>query len=58
MPAAAEADETPSSASDHDQAGNGAADKPKPLRRSRKTQQGLPEGWIIDDEGFVVPGPD
>jgi hypothetical protein len=28
----------------------------KGLRRSRKTQEGLPEGWIIDDEGFVVPG--
>lgn len=23
----------------------------------RKTQQGLPEGWVIDDDGFVVPGP-
>ncbi len=42
----------------HDPAGNGAADKVKATRRSRKTQQGLPEGWIIDDEGFVVPGPD
>jgi hypothetical protein len=43
--------------------GNGAAadaesrDKAKATRRSRKTQQGLPEGWIIDEEGFVVPGP-
>jgi hypothetical protein len=43
--------------------GNGAAteaenrERAKALRRSRKTQQGLPEGWIIDDEGFVVPGP-
>ena len=46
--------------------GNGAAaeaaeaesgERAKAIRRSRKTQQGLPEGWIIDDEGFVVPGP-
>jgi len=43
--------------------GNGAGadaesrEKAKAIRRSRKTQQGLPEGWIIDDEGFVVPGP-
>jgi hypothetical protein len=43
--------------------GNGATteaenrERAKALRRSRKTQQGLPEGWIIDDEGFVVPGP-
>jgi hypothetical protein len=42
-------------------AGNGTAadaeDKAKPVRRSRKTKSGLPEGWIIDEEGFVVPGP-
>ena len=25
-------------------------------RRGRKTRQGLPEGWVIDDEGYVVPG--
>ena len=48
----------PPTASEHDQGGNGAADKAKAARRSRKTQQGLPEGWIIDDEGFVVPGQD
>ncbi|MGH6897544.1 MAG: hypothetical protein ACREJ5_13520 [Geminicoccaceae bacterium] len=24
-------------------------------RRGRKTEDGLPEGWVIDDEGFVVP---
>jgi hypothetical protein len=42
--------------------GNGSAAQPeqrasaKSVRRSRKTQEGLPEGWIIDDEGFVVPG--
>jgi hypothetical protein len=33
------------------------AEKAKAIRRSRKTQQGLPEGWIIDEDGFVVPGP-
>lgn len=26
-------------------------------RRSAKSKTGLPEGWVIDDEGFVVPGP-
>jgi hypothetical protein len=56
--AVAETDEGPRAAGEHDQTGNGAADKPKAPRRSRKTRQGLPEGWIIDDEGFVVPGPD
>ena len=58
MPAPAEAGQVTPPASAHDPAGNGAADKVKANRRSRKTQQGLPEGWIIDDEGFVVPGPD
>jgi hypothetical protein len=29
----------------------------KAARRGRKPkQQGLPEGWVIDEEGFVVPG--
>ena len=43
--------------------GNGATaeaesgERAKAIRRCRKTQQGLPEGWMIDDEGFVVPGP-
>jgi hypothetical protein len=53
----------PPPAGAHDpEGGNGAAadaesrEKAK-VRRSRKTQQGLPEGWIIDEEGFVVPGP-
>ena len=54
---AAEPDET-ASAAGYEQAGNGGVERAKPPRRSRKTQQGLPEGWIIDDEGFVVPGPD
>lgn len=41
--------------------GNGAAneksnDSPaKAARRGRKTEDGLPEGWVIDDEGYVVP---
>ena len=58
MPAPAEPGQVTPPAGAHDPAGNGAADKAKATRRSRKTQQGLPEGWIIDDEGFVVPGPD
>jgi hypothetical protein len=47
---------------DLDEADNGSTahseqrTRAKSLRRSRKTQEGLPEGWIIDDEGFVVPG--
>jgi hypothetical protein len=27
----------------------------KIARRTRKTKDGLPEGWVIDDEGYVVP---
>jgi hypothetical protein len=65
-PAAAEDDRAGPPAGARDaEGGNGAAsdadaesrDKAKATRRSRKTQQGLPEGWIIDEEGFVVPGP-
>ncbi len=34
-----------------------AAPPAKAARRARKPkQQGLPEGWVIDEEGFVVPG--
>ena len=43
--------------------GNGASadveatPRAKAARRGRKPkQQGLPEGWVIDEEGFVVPG--
>jgi hypothetical protein len=41
--------------------GNGASETtPRAraaARRGRKAkQQGLPEGWVIDEEGFVVPG--
>jgi hypothetical protein len=40
--------------------GNGsttAADQPRGriARRTRKTKDGLPEGWVIDEEGYVVP---
>lgn len=35
----------------------GAERKPaKVARRRRKTEAGLPEGWVIDEEGYVVPG--
>jgi hypothetical protein len=36
-----------------------ADDRPVQSTRPRraKTTKGLPEGWVIDDEGFVVPGP-
>jgi len=41
--------------------GNGAAAEAepgaKPSRRGRRSKrQGVPEGWVIDEEGFVVPG--
>ena len=36
---------------------NAETGQAKPARRGRKPkQQGLPEGWVIDEEGFVVPG--
>ena len=39
---------------------NGALDAASPAkaaRRGRKPKhRGLPEGWVIDDDGFVVPG--
>jgi hypothetical protein len=62
-PAPAEDDRAPPTAAHDPEGGNGAAadaesrEQTKATRRSRKTQQGLPEGWIIDEEGFVVPGP-
>jgi hypothetical protein len=38
---------------------NGAAEEAsverRAPRRTRKTKDGLPEGWVIDEEGFVVP---
>ncbi len=41
--------------------GNGSAANASPepaaaRRRKRAKQGGLPEGWVIDEEGFVVPG--
>jgi hypothetical protein len=42
-------------------AGNGADDeaktqeRAKAARRGRKTKDGLPEGWVINEEGYVVP---
>jgi hypothetical protein len=38
-------------------ASEGDAAAPQRPRRQRKTTKGLPEGWVVDDEGFVVPGP-
>jgi hypothetical protein len=39
--------------------GNGAAETAgearRTARRTRKTKDGLPEGWMIDEEGYVVP---
>ena len=32
-----------------------AQQRGKVARRTRKTKDGLPEGWVIDDEGYVVP---
>jgi hypothetical protein len=25
------------------------------VRRTRKTKDGLPEGWVVDEDGYVVP---
>jgi hypothetical protein len=42
-------------------AGNGGGSEPGPeeqakaTRRGRKTKDGLPEGWVINEEGYVVP---
>ena len=27
----------------------------KMVRRTRKTKEGLPEGWVVDEDGYVVP---
>jgi hypothetical protein len=38
--------------------GNGASAasvERRTARRTRKTKDGLPEGWVIDEEGYVVP---
>jgi hypothetical protein len=50
-----------SSRAGHAHAGNGSGGetateaRAKGGRRIRKTEDGLPEGWVIDDEGYVVP---
>lgn len=36
---------------------DGAAQGRTPPRRRRTKQTGLPDGWVVDEEGFVVPGP-
>ncbi len=44
-----------------DPSGNGsspaAAAEPRRriVRRTRKTKDGLPEGWVVDEDGYVVP---
>ena len=48
------------SASRDPDSGNGATSapaepRPKLVRRTRKSKDGLPEGWVIDEEGYVVP---
>jgi hypothetical protein len=41
--------------------GNGASQaasaepRRKMVRRPRKTKDGLPEGWVVDEDGYVVP---
>ena len=41
--------------------GNGSAagvttePRKRMLRRTRKTKDGLPEGWVVDEDGYVVP---
>lgn len=52
-PAGASAAESGSAA--ENETGERRATTPRPRRT--KTAKGLPEGWVIDEEGFVVPGP-
>jgi hypothetical protein len=33
----------------------GPEERAKATRRGRKTKDGLPEGWVINEEGYVVP---
>jgi hypothetical protein len=39
-----------------DGAGDEAASSKRPRRPKKAKTKGLPEGWVIDEEGFVVPG--
>jgi hypothetical protein len=55
--------ESPDRAAEHHErngAESEADDAPRTRATARRTRkpkhQGLPEGWVIDDEGFVVPG--
>jgi hypothetical protein len=59
----AQQDATSEDRADQSHVGNGASAEAEPrprakaTRRSRKPKhQGVPEGWVIDEEGFVVPG--
>lgn len=59
-PAAAHpSDEEASAADGRTSNGGGAAaeaeKRAKGTRRARKTKDGLPEGWVINEEGYVVP---
>jgi hypothetical protein len=56
--AAAPADSTgpdPASGNGADSAADAETRSRKVVRRTRKTKEGLPEGWVIDDDGYVVP---
>jgi hypothetical protein len=33
----------------------GAEERGKGTRRGRKTKDGLPEGWVVNEDGYVVP---
>jgi hypothetical protein len=49
----------PESTSSDPGSGNGSTTESAPprklARRTRKSKDGLPEGWVIDEEGYVVP---
>lgn len=48
----------PTSPADQDQGDAPSGNGSTAGRRARKSKpKGLPEGWVIDEEGFVVPGP-
>lgn len=56
-PASPPAPKKPSAELGDRKAAGNHADEPKGAESKPKKQQKLPKGWIIDDEGFVVPGP-
>jgi hypothetical protein len=56
-------DATSDDHADQPHVGNGASAEAEPQPRAKATRrgrkpkhQGVPEGWVIDEEGFVVPG--